>query len=242
MYNKVTMISGQSVSTPAEQPQLLHSIILFRLCASDRDNTEAWAEFLNRYANKIKYFIRGTIRQILGSAMDLNDPAFAGSMQESDLFQNTIIRLVENDCAAMKRFSGKTENELLAYLAVISRSTVMDALRRYKAIKRQPADKSSEKQKAEISSPSRRIRDNPGIERIILANELVSLIRKSIKSHSGKASGRDQLVFELYFFEGLSFNQISQCEGIHLSKAGVEKLLKRLISHAQESLQPIELR
>jgi RNA polymerase sigma factor (sigma-70 family) len=236
------MESAKSKPSLGEQPHLLPPVMLFHLCASNREDSNAWIEFLGRYAGKIRYFIRGTIRQILGSSVNLNHPIFAGNMQGSDLFQNVILRLVEHDCAAMKRFSGKTENELLAYLAVISRSTVMDAVRRFKAIKRQPADKVSEKQYPEGSSHSHRTKDNSGFESKILAHELILLIRQNIKAHSGQTSGRDQLVFELHFFEGLSFNQISRCEGVNLSKAGVEKLLKRLIGQVQATLQPIESR
>ncbi|MBN2320093.1 MAG: sigma-70 family RNA polymerase sigma factor [Acidobacteria bacterium] len=236
------MIHGKNSLPHGKQLHPLHPVELFHLCAADRENTGAWSEFLNRYAGRIKHFIRGTIRQFQGSNAGLNDSIFSGSMQESDLFQNTIIRLVENNCAAMKRFSGKTENELLAYLAVISRSTVLDALRRLKALKRLPTNDRDEKLTPGASLHSRRNTDNPGFERMILADELVSMIYRGIQAHSGRTSERDRLVFELHFFEDLSFGQISRCESINLSKAGVEKILKRLVSRAQEALHPVKLR
>jgi RNA polymerase sigma factor (sigma-70 family) len=242
MYNDPIMISGESASSPRERPSLLHPVLLFRLCASNRENSEAWSEFLYRYSSKLKFFIRGTIRQILGSSGDPNNSIVTVSMQESDLYQNTILRLVENNCAAMKRFSGKTEDELLAYLAVISRSTVIDALRRSNAIKRRTIAKDNEKPMAMPSVGFQKIADNPGFERQILANELISLVHQTIKSRSGQTSARDQLAFELHFIDGLSFSQISRCKGINLSKAGVEKLLGRLISRVQDSLQPMDSR
>jgi RNA polymerase sigma factor (sigma-70 family) len=241
MYNS-NMISGQSALPLREQLHLLHPVTLFRLCASGRENSDAWAEFLYRYSSKLKYFIRGTLRQILGSSGVMNNSTASVSMQESDLFQNTILRLVENNCVAMKRFSGKTEDELLAYLAVISRSTVIDALRRFKAIKRRTSANDNEIQMNRPSVGFRKIDGDAGFEQIILANELISLVRKTIKSKSGQTSVRDQLVFELHFFEGLSFSQISRCKGINLSKAGVEKLLRRLIGRVQNSLQPMDWR
>jgi RNA polymerase sigma factor (sigma-70 family) len=236
------MMSGKAVSPFGEESHRLHAVELFLLCASDRENYGAWSEFLSRYSSKIKYFIRGAIRQFLGTSKYLNDPNTAVGMQENDLFQNIIIRLVENDCAAMKRFSGKTEEEVLAYMAVISRSTVIDALRRSKAMKRRNTFADEERPKVAPSVGFSKMIDNKGLERAILADELLSLVHQTIGSKSGWASTRDQLVFELHFLDGLSFSQISKCKGINLSKAGVEKLLRRLIGRVQDSLQPVDSR
>ena len=156
----------------------------------------------------------------------------ACGVQDNDLFQNAIIRLVANDCAAMKRFSGKDEGELMAYLAVICRSSVLDTLRRTTAVKR-TLDRDSQR---DIDPPSIRMGNRSGfdeIDRQVLIRELVSLSRDTIGANSGPATSRDQLIFDLHFFHGLSFSQIAQCQGINLSKAGVEKLLKRLISRVQ---------
>lgn len=142
------------------------------------------------------------------------------------------MRLVANDCAVMKRFSGKDENDLLAYLAVISRSAVLDWLRHGSAIKRgyeQRGQQNLEFMLTETPDPA----EKGEYERKILIGELVSMTRNVIASHSGQASSRDQLVFDLHFLHGLSFSQISQCKGINLSKAGVEKLLNRLVSRVQ---------
>jgi RNA polymerase sigma factor (sigma-70 family) len=216
----------------AGELRVLDPIELFQLCAADRENSSAWSEFLRRYTGRIKYFIRGTIRQILGYATNQNDPAATGGLQESDLFQNAILRLVENDCAAMKRFSGRSENDLLAYLAVICRSSVLDTLRRSSALKRRPAAEGQDE--AIIASTTfPRFSDQREFEGRVLLREIVSLAKHAIQSHSGNTTARDQLVFQLHFLDGLSYSQIARCEGINLSKAGVEKLLKRLLDQVQ---------
>jgi RNA polymerase sigma factor (sigma-70 family) len=211
---------------------LFDSIDLFQRCAENREDSSAWAEFLHRYAAKVKYFIRGALRQASAYASYPQSPIASGSIQEGDLFQNVIVRLVENNCAAMKRFSGASENDLLAYLAVICRSTVLDTLRRNNALKRRalPVEMEDSLRKTDNSG---RYGNNEGLEREILARELINLFTCTIKSHSGHVSDRDQLVFRLHFFDGLSYSQISQCKGINLSKAGVEKLLKRLVDRVQ---------
>lgn len=209
--------------------RLLDPIELFRLCAADRENSDAWSEFLRRYSTKIRYFIQGAIRQ---APADQQDSPASVAIQESDLFQNAIVRLVENDCAAMKRFSGASENDLFAYLAVICRSAVLDTLRRGTALKRRHAVVENE-ESILLSAAPHRITDDLELDRDILLDEIVSITRNTIQCHSGDVSGRDQLVFELHFFDGLSCSQIAQCKGVNLSKAGVEKLLRRLVGRVQ---------
>lgn len=210
----------------------LGAIELFLLCAADKKNSEAWAEFFSRYSVKLKYFISGTLRQ-LGGSLSGRGSVFSGGIQESDLFQNAVLRLVENDCAAMRRFSGESENEMLAYLAVICRSSVLDTLRRNTAVKR-GFDQDTYREVDAVSSSRYSNVNNSELEQRVLIRELVSLTQQTIYSNSSQLSERDQLVFDLHYFHGLSFSQISQCRGINLSKSGVEKLLKRLISRVQD--------
>ena len=226
------MLLSNLAKPPDIDLRLLDPIELFKLCADNRENSYAWSEFLRRYTTKLKHFIYGTLRQTSGYGSCQNNPITSGSIQDGDLFQNVIVRLIENDCAIMKRFSGTSENDLLAYLAVICRSNVLDMLRRNSALKRR-APISEMEESTKDSNASYLLRGNSGFEREILARELVSLFNHSLKSHSDQVSDRDQLVFQLHFFDGLSLGQISQCKGINLSKAGVERLLKRLVDRVQ---------
>jgi RNA polymerase sigma factor (sigma-70 family) len=232
LYNEGIMLLRHLAGIDKNGLNSLDPVDLFQLCASNRENSEAWSEFLRRYAIKLRFFIRGTLRQVLGYSEDSGFAITSSGIQEGDLFQNAIVRLVENDCAAMKRFSGTSENELLAYIAVICRSTVMDTLRRNNALKRRSPAIGPDESVAGSDSYHRPL-ESPRFERIILARELVSLISQTIKSHSGDVTNRDKLVFKLHFLDGLSYSQIAQCGGINLSKAGVEKLLKRLVERVQ---------
>jgi RNA polymerase sigma factor (sigma-70 family) len=202
---------------------------LFSLCAEDRDNSSLWAELLRRITPKIKHFIRGTLRQSLGpDVVFISAPIVFGGIQESDLFQTTIVRLVENDCAAMKRFGGESDEQLMAYLAVITRSAVRDCLRRMRAKKRPliRADAADTRQSG--GDFDREAAGNKSPEREVLGRELKELSHKLLESGKGRFPGRDKLIFQLYFFNDLSAGQIARCEGINLSKAGVEKVLNRL--------------
>jgi RNA polymerase sigma factor (sigma-70 family) len=206
-------------------PRLMH------LCAENTEDGPLWMEFLRCVTPKIRCFIRGTMKQHLaGSAVLANEPLLFGGVQERDLLQNTILRLVENNCAAMKRFSGSTEAELFAYLAVITRSVVRSSLRMEHAKKRSPG---SAAMHLSLVSPvdqaaSRPHAGVPVAEKELLVREVQQLGDRAMEVLPRASSERDRLIFQLYFYEDLSPKQISQCEGIHLSSAGVEKVLERL--------------
>ncbi len=223
----------RNTAEPADSDyRLLEATELFRLCADNRNNSDAWIEFLHRFAVKLKHFIHGTLQQALKHTLSHSVTAGSPGIQESDLFQSVVVRLIEKNCAAMKRFSGASENDLLAYLAVICRSTVLDALRRSNALKRRTPSLETLKS-MDDSDESCPPRGDSEFEREILAREIVALFSHAIGAYSGQFSVRDQLIFQLHFFEGLSYSQIAQCNGINLSKAGVEKLLRRLVDRVQ---------
>ncbi len=210
----------------------ISSTMLFSLCAKDREDSALWSEFLRRTSQKIRQFIRGTLRQSAeGTASSSWAAALSCELQESDLFQSTIMRLVENDCAAMKRFSGQSDEEVLAYLAVITRSVVRDCLRRRRAKKRPSSQRQVEpfllRGSGRLAVNARAGR--PSTERDLLAREIMDLSKRSLDALEGKFSARDRLIFRLYFFHDLSLSQIAQCQGINLSKAGVERVIDRLM-------------
>jgi RNA polymerase sigma factor (sigma-70 family) len=209
--------------------QELDSLKLVSRCAQDTQNTLLWTEFVRRFTPKIKQFISGTLRQSLGVGKWLREASvLRGGASENDLFQNTIIRLVENDCAALKRFSGTSENEFLAYLAVISRSVVRDFLRRQVALKRPLSmAQGPRRESAETPSPPGLRADALQVERGILAREVAQLSERTIRSLSGESSERDWLIFQLYYYDDLTICQIAQCKGIGLTKAGVERVIAR---------------
>jgi RNA polymerase sigma factor (sigma-70 family) len=207
----------------------LDSVNLAHLCAANPEDSGLWSEFLRRITPKIKSFIRTTIRQQSGGASPQGDWAPPIDVnQEADLFQNTILRLVQNSCAALKRFSGSTESELIVYLAVITRSAVRDSARRQSAkrrfhwLGRAPSGPDQSKQPCDPEPAVESV-----TERDILARELEHLSLQAIKSNSGEPL-RDKLIFQLYYYDGLSTAQIAACKGVGLSKTGVEKILNRL--------------
>ncbi len=214
-------------SPTAGHPEGIDPIKLFSLCAESTTNSELWAELLRRYTPLVKAFIRRCLGRPWG---DADSRMSIGEIQESDLFQNVIVRLVKNDCAAMKQFSGEKEDDLLAYLAVITRSVVRDCQRSQWALKR-ASDRTDTQHlvAAHLQSLSPTgFSDVRAIERRLLAREVVELSAKTLKFLPGPYPARDRLIFQLYFLHNLPADQIRQYKGIDLSKARIEKVLNRL--------------
>jgi RNA polymerase sigma factor (sigma-70 family) len=228
---------GLPKTTPGASSTQPGAAELFFDCARDTCDNRSWEEFLRRFAPKIKQFIRTSLRRAVGRDLALSqNPVIMGGVQENDLLQNVVMRLVANDCAAMKRFSGSTEEELLAYLAVITRSVVRDSLRWHRAGKR-PDSVETRQDCADLGSIDEMLQADPTTERDVLFRELKDLSRKTLTLQS-PAANRDRMIFELYFFHDLSINQIARCKGIELSKAGVEKALNRVKDRVRAAVTP----
>lgn len=223
---------------PADAPesQNVRLARLMALCARDRHNALLWAEFLRRVTPKIRCFIKGTLQQSLGGYMSEADRMTTpGGAQEKDLFQNTIVRLVENDCAVMRRFSGNTDEEVVAYLAVVTRSAVRDCLRREMA-RRRPTSRLFEGAPAAAMAGATAARREPQAEQAVLLREVRELCARALRPAATEFPARDRLIFELRFQEGLSARQIARCEGVGLTKTGVEKVLARLTERLRRAV------
>ena len=216
-------------------PDLMAWEELVSACVRDRENSLLWAEWLLRYGPQIQKFIKGALRQALGKISAAKIADVLGGMQRSDLFQNTILRLVEDDCAVMKRFSGNSEHDWLAYLAVITRSVVRESMRRQRALKRPGG---TEAVGPDVLGPVwiQERSESPSVDRKLLAHEVRALGERAIQNGAGETSGRDLLIFQLYFDHDLSFNQIAQCQNVNISKSGVEKVLARMKELVRDSV------
>ena len=208
---------------------------LLSACARDKENSFLWAEFLRRYGPGIRGFVHGILRQMAGACFASNLADILGGLQSSDLFQNVIMRLVENDCALIKRFSGNSEGGWLAYLAVLTRSVVRDSVRRQRAFRR-PG-------RAMVFAPEPpgevQFRQPAGaheMDRKVLAHEVMELGERAIQGVAGETASRDLLIFQLHFDHDLSFDQIARCRNVNLSKTGVEKALTRMKAIVREAV------
>ena len=194
----------------------LETADLIAHCAADTADSVAWAEFLTRMSPSIRAFVRTTLKQ----------EGISPDEHERDLQQNVIVRLVANDCAVLRRFTGSTEDELRVYIAVIARSVVRDFARRQRAAKR-PPERFGVVLYENIAGP-RHANSDGEQERQVLSRELIELGKKIIQRDSRGVSGRDSLIFILYYVNGFSSAEISRCRGVGLTQRAVVGVINRL--------------
>jgi len=201
----------------------MNAIMLIAACAQDTGSNVLWYEFLARYGVKIKQFInRACYMEAHRSCNSWQFKHVTSTIQQSDLFQNTIVRLIENDCALMKRFSGNTEMEWLVYLAVIVRSTVANSFRKERRQHRRDI-------MAARMSTFLRTRNDCGFDsdRKLLADEVEGLCERLIVS--GDQRERDLYVFRMYFIHDQSTGRIASCKALGLSRTGVQRVIRHLL-------------
>jgi RNA polymerase sigma factor (sigma-70 family) len=211
----------------ADAPVQLESLELVRRCAEDTGDAVLWTEFLRRFGPRIKQFIRGTT-----SVYPAGRLSRCGAAEEADLFQGAILRLVANDCAPLKRFTGRCEADLLAYLAIIVRSSVRDFVRRQHAQKRFRGEKRVDKTPEDMADTDSRV---TGKEHQTERKTLIGEVNRISSKVVGIQSTRDRLIFDLYYSHDLSAAQISECRGIGLTRRGVDEVLVRLTSRVRRA-------
>ncbi len=224
------MGSGASALRPIETSRPSDTVNLMWLCVENRENAVAWSEFLRRILPKLQYFARGSCYGFQGNTSSSRARTLSITLQESDLVQMVIVRLIEGNCLLLRRFLGKTDDELFIYLAIICRSAARDALRRQNAIKRCIVWPSYSDSDIDMHAHAQFDRNCDGskVERLVLLREVKELAERMLSNLSGPSATRDRLIFKLYFYQDLSLDQIARCQGINLTKAGVEKALSRL--------------
>jgi len=153
-----------------------------------------------------------------------------------DLTQEVFVRLLDGERRALSRFHGRTEHSAYTYLNAIAANIVRDHFRTLRANKTPKAYASlSTAADAETAGdgPSLArtlVSDGTGPERFVASSELRAEIRSIVDELSprGSTSARDRLIFQLYFIEGLTVDEIAANRSIRLSASGVEKCVRRI--------------
>lgn len=101
-------------------------------CTNKSRNREAyWFEFEKKFGQAISNFIRTEFIKLFGIK----------NVQKStetlkDLKQEVYLKLLENDCGALKNFKGSNESSFLGYLYTISVNVVRNYFKAQKTLKR----------------------------------------------------------------------------------------------------------
>ena len=203
----VTCRQPLSTSTPKISEQRLLELCL-------QADADAWHEVVLRFQRVMAAVVVRTLRRCMNP----------GPSVVADLVQDTYMKLCANDFKALREFKCRHENALAGFLKVIASNVTQDYVRSYLSIQHgrgkvdDPLDETTP-QKHFIAS------SNNIAERQIMMSQIASCLEKESSEANFK---RDCRIFWLYYWCGLTAEEISRLPEIELSIKGVESALFRL--------------
>ncbi len=180
----------------------------------------AWREFLERY----RAIIYGSILKTLGVRGESHELA-------DDVFQDVLLKLLSNDCRALKRFQRRSKTT--TWLARVAINATIDAVRRRRA-------------RHEISDlPGGDTESDNSAEEILKRIPVDARILEGVSSRDmadrllGQLEEQDHLILRMYFFGGLKEREIAELLGIPINTLSSRKsrALEKLKSAARELLR-----
>jgi RNA polymerase sigma factor (sigma-70 family) len=214
------------------KPKIPNRELVSRLVTADPEDP-IWLEFIDRFHQNIRRMIYRAYRSEKNRVVDVD----AGSVPEliEDLTQEVFVRLVKGDRRALARFQGLNEHSIFTYLSTIAVNLVRDHFKALRA-QRKPRHGSSIQEPLRTSdgpllkatlgdvlaSPE------PGPDTVAESIELRRRLRDAVDEASGDRSGRDRLIYRLYFVEGLTIEETAAIRAVGLSSSGVEKRVRKI--------------
>ena len=184
---------------------------LIKLCASNPRNESAWLEFYRRFDERIGLVVYRECKE----RRVTNNPTQLRQIVQ-DLVQDVYMRLVENNCRALKSFKGKSENSIYTYLGIIAKNVVLNYVIMMGAQKRPTVVKSIDEIFKSLDKTGEITLKNSGkmtnakadekLRQIFFEETIDELLDKCVK---GRDKERNKLIFKLYFFDGFSPEEIT---------------------------------
>ncbi len=206
---------------------------LIRYLAQHPDAQEAWEEFCNRFHELI-------FSVVIQTCQHLN--YLRGLNELDDLVHNVYLKLLENDCHALKSYRGKYENSFLKYLRIISVRVVLLQVSQGSTQTRSPSggvlslddprqlDTDMRATRLIDMIPSREGETQKAYTELL--EEVVYCLEKTTRT--SRYPERDRLIFQLYLLDEYEVKQIVQFPG--LGKL-TEKRISNLISELKEKVR-----
>ncbi|MDZ7288922.1 MAG: hypothetical protein ONB44_03960 [candidate division KSB1 bacterium] len=201
------------------------NIELVRLLADEPCHEGAWREFLHRFHKYVAFTIYNACKQL-----DYGE----GIAKVEDLTQEVYVKLLNNNCEPLKRFTSSYENAILKYLKMMALRAVYTDFAARKAQKRQPAggiislDKTvdwtiDENRKIELLEllPANDLRETGE-----LVEEIQFCLDKILQG--SRHAHRDKLIFEYYLYHGFEPEEIASQLGFNLTVKRVENLISEI--------------
>jgi RNA polymerase sigma-70 factor (ECF subfamily) len=185
---------------------------LLQICA-DRENAQAWQEFVRRFQPVICHTVQRILRGIFQSAE-------SGAVD--DLVQEVFLKLAG---PTLERFDERRGVPAEAYIRTIASHVVRDWLKAARSHKRgfgaQPAILESVQ-----DLPQQNNRGLASLDHHLFMAEIEEHVR-AIMIEQNRPE-RDRTIFWLYYRNGLTASEIASIPQMRLSSKGVESLIARL--------------
>jgi len=222
------------------KPDISNRELISRLVTAGPDDP-IWLEFIDRFHRNIRQMVYRAYRNERDRGVDVD----MGSPPEliEDLTQEVFVRLVNGDRRALARFRGLNEYSIFTYLYTIVVNLVRDHFKSLRA-QRKPRHASS------IQDPLRTAdgplaatlgdvlaSPEPGPDTVAETMELRRRLHEAVDEASSDCSGRDRLIFRLYFVEGLTIREIAAIRTVGLSSSGVEKRVRKIRTAIKKKLE-----
>lgn len=174
---------------------------LLELCLSVESTEEAWCELISRAQRTIRGTIFKSLRRWALPTHHLVD----------DLVQRTFVKLMADDCKALRQFRPQHDNAFPGFLKVVASRIAEDYRRQVQG--------KNEVSLSELVDP---VGPSPGPDREILLEQLCQYLKAA-------ASEQECDVFWLYHKQGFTAREISELPGFDLTDKQVEYILWKLM-------------
>jgi RNA polymerase sigma factor (sigma-70 family) len=184
----------------------------------------AWDEFITRYNRRVSLYITRACRFPGWSRDDRGDLA-------RDLTQEVYVRLLADECRALKAWRGESEEAFLGYLAKVVHAVACDALRRERSLKRSANVVSYDGMASEEGPPLAEVipaGDASSPDRMLAERTAPKRLRSALRSlHAGPNDDRNAMIFQLHVLDGLTASEIAGLPEIRMQIPSVESVLRR---------------
>ena len=200
---------------------------LVKLCANNPNNNSAWFEFLSRYEQNIYHTITQECKKI-----KYNKYCFQFEETVKDLVQDVYLKILENDCKALKQFRGESEYSIYSYLNIIAKNVVKNYIMKMHAQKRPWIEKSLEDVTQLLETNAATCRNNSNHSNVFSTEQEVTM--KTLKEEiddclsrtlTGKKKTRDKFIYQLYLYDGLSAKQIAVLFDFRISSKRIANII-----------------
>ncbi|MFQ5602288.1 MAG: hypothetical protein ACE5HS_03365 [bacterium] len=179
-------------------------------------------EFEHRFGKAILFYLIGEFKRRQAGK-------FSSKFKDvvKDLRQDIYIKLLQREGQGLKNFKGQNENSFYEYLKAMAVNTVKNYMKHQNTEKRAATVVSLDDPKnIEVSSyQSKGLESEDNHELILIKQSMLQVLREHF---AGKNVERDLMIFEQFYFENRTSEEINLNADVNLKLSGIETVINRM--------------